>query len=52
MAAGDAQIDVQTKVDADITKAEGKLNDLKKQLETLTKPTHMCRLLSKSFRTH
>lgn len=40
MAAGDAQIDVQTKVDADITKAEGKLNDLKKQLETLTKPTH------------
>lgn len=38
--AGDAQIDVQTKVGADITEAEKELNKLKKQIETLTANKH------------
>ena len=36
--AGDAQIDVQTKVDADISKAESKLDKLKKEIENIKGP--------------
>jgi tape measure domain-containing protein len=38
--AGEANINVQTKVDADITEAENKLDELKKQLKTLTQNKH------------
>lgn len=36
--AGDANIDVQTKVDADISKAESELNKLKKEIESIKGP--------------